>query len=308
MTATETIARTVASTRATQELRLKRAEFDLAVQLGLVRTVPGVNGGRHRVAREEIDRLRAAPDFPDGLRERVRTVGTTEAAELASITADRFTKLARTGHVIPVKFYLNRYRAIVWLYLAGDVRDFAARHPQLLTGRLPATLRAKLEAGDDARPRNWRARRLGLLLRRAEDPWAGAAAIASLLDPVQLAEVVDDPYERAHLDRLRPEPPSGRPESASAREITDRLLLADEPDEILWHRLSLALALDEARAVRPAPRPDGAAGPALPPARPAPGRTGLLTRLRLRRRRAVRADRGRSGPLLSGRPGGPGGT
>ncbi|MEU7282408.1 DUF6397 family protein [Streptomyces sp. NPDC045431] len=323
MTATETTARTVALGRAAQELSLKPSEFDLAVQLGLVRTVPGIGtgtstgtgGGRRRVAQTEIDRLRGAPDFPDGLRERVRTVGTAEAAELASITADRFTKLARTGHFTPVRFYLNRYRAIVWLYLAGEVREFAAHHPELLTGRLPHALRTKLDAGDDARPRNWRARRLGLLLRRAEDPWAAAAAIATLLDPVQLAEVVDDPYERAYLDRLRPAPPYGRPESVSAREIGDRLLLADEPDEILWHRLNLALTLDEARAVRQAPRPDGGVTPApdpvrtsttpvtgaasaFPPARSASGRSGLLARLRLRRRKAV--------PEVHGGPTGPG--
>ncbi|MET9429715.1 DUF6397 family protein [Streptomyces sp. NPDC003036] len=317
MTATETTARSLTLGRAAQKLALKPSEFDLAVQLGHVRTVPGTGGGRRRVAQTEIDRLRGAPDFPDGLRERVRTVGTAEAAELASITADRFTKLARTGHLTPVRFYLNRYRAVVWLYLAGEVREFAAHHPELLTGRLPHALRARLDAGDDARPRNWRTRRLGLLLRGAEDPWAAAAAIATLLDPVQLAEVVDDPYERAYLDRLRPEPPYGRPESLSAREISDRLLLADEPDEILWHRINLALALDEARAVRRAPRPDGgvttapdparaptrppasapaftrppvpapafAPASALPAARPAPGRSGLLARLRLRRRK-----------------------
>ncbi|MEU9985001.1 DUF6397 family protein [Streptomyces sp. NPDC050856] len=248
---------TVALGRAAQELRLERGELDLAVRLGLVRTVPGETGGRRRVARAEIDRLRAGPDFPDGLRERVRTVGTAEAAELASITADRFTRLARTGHFSPVAFHLNRYRAVVWRYVAGEVSEFAREHPELLSGRLPRAVRARLDAGDDVRPRNWRARRLALLLRQAEDPWAGAAAIASLLDPVQLAEVVDDPYERAHLARLRPEPPYGRTDSARAREVADRLLLADDPDEILWHRVSLALALDEARALRPAPRPAG---------------------------------------------------
>ncbi|MFJ8588741.1 DUF6397 family protein [Streptomyces sp. NPDC093595] len=294
MTVTDTTARTVAFARAAQELALKRSEFDLAVQLGHVRTVPGTTGsdgaaGRPRVARAELDRLRAAPDFPDGLRDRVRTVGTAEAARLVSITTDRFTRLARTGHFTPVRFYLNRYRAVVWLYLAGEVREFAERHPRLLTGRLPGALRAKLDAGDDARPRNWRARRLGLLLRGTDDPWAGAAAIASLLDPLQVAEVVDDPYERAYLDRLRPEPPHARSESASLRETTERLLRADEPDEILWHRLGLALALDEARALRPAPRPDGGVARSRPPARPARGRAGLLGRLRLRRRTSVRA-------------------
>ncbi|MFB7370704.1 DUF6397 family protein [Streptomyces sp. NPDC056222] len=297
--------RAVAPTRAAQELELRRDEFQLAVQLGLVRTVPGAApgaprgpgaagapGGRRRVEQSEIDRLRAAPDFPDGLRDRVRTVGTTEAAALLSVTPDRFTKLARTGHFSPVRFYLNRYRAVVWLYLAGELGEFALTRQTLLTGRLPREVRERIDGGEDRRPRNWRARRLGLLLRATEDPWVRAAAIASLLDPVQLAEVVDDPYERTHLDRLRPEPPSGRPESATSREIADRLMLADDPDEILWHRMSLALALDEARADRQAPRPDGGVGPvvARPPRpavlpRPSTHRTrrGLLDRLRRRK-------------------------
>jgi hypothetical protein len=306
--------RALAPTRAAQELELRRDEFQLAVQLGLVRTVPGVAPGaprgpgaagvlgapgvRRRVEQAEVDRLRAAPDFPCGLRERVRTVGTTEAAALLCVTPDRFTKLARTGHFSPVRFYLNRYRTVVWLYLAGELGEFALTRQELLTGRLPQELRERIDGGEDRRPRNWRARRLGLLLRATEDPWVRAAAIASLLDPVQLGEVVVDPYERTHLDRLRPEPPSGRPESAASREIADRLMLADDPDEILWHRTSLALALDEARADRPAPRPDGGAvqGVARPPrpavlprpaARGAQGvgrtRRGLLDRLRRQR-------------------------
>ncbi|MEU2233804.1 DUF6397 family protein [Streptomyces vietnamensis] len=248
-------ARTVAPGRAAQELELRRDEFRLAVQLGLVRTAPAGEGDRRRVERRELDRLRAAPDFPAGLRERVRAVGTREAAALLGITADRFTRLARTGHLSPVRFSLNRYRAVVWMYLAQEVVEFGLACPALLTGRLPLELRERLAAHEDRRPRNWRARRLGLLLRAGEDPWARAAAIASLLDPVQVAEVVDDPYERSHLDRLRPPPPPGMPVPAVAREIAERLTRADDPDEILWHRLSLALALDEARAERQAPHP-----------------------------------------------------
>ncbi|MFE5734202.1 DUF6397 family protein [Streptomyces sp. NPDC056528] len=248
-------ARTVTPGRAAQELELKRDEFRLAVQLGLVRTVPVGEGGRRRVERCELDRLRAAPDFPAGLRDRVRAVGTGEAAALLGITPDRFTRLARTGHLSPVGFSLNRYRAVVWTYLAEEVADFGRSCPALLAGRLPPALRERLAAREDLRPRNWRARRLALLLRAADDPWARAAAVASLLDPLQVAEVVDDPYERAHLDRLRPPPPPGMPTPAAAREIAERLARADDPDEILWHRLSLALALDEARATCPAPYP-----------------------------------------------------
>ncbi|MET9954248.1 DUF6397 family protein [Streptomyces sp. NPDC006339] len=215
------------------------------------------------MAQSEIARLKAAPDFPHGLRERVRAVGTTEGAHLLSVTRDRFARLARTGHFSPVRFYVNRYRAVVWLYPAAELSEFALTHPGLLTGRLPVDIRTRSDAGEDWRPRNWRARRLGILLRADDDPWTRAAAIASLLDPVQLAEVVDDPFERAYLDRLRPAPPSWRPSAPAAREIADRLLLADDPDEILWHRMSLALALDEARAERQAPLPGMAASTSL---------------------------------------------
>ncbi|MFF5284591.1 DUF6397 family protein [Streptomyces sp. NPDC013171] len=248
-------ARTVTPGRAAQELELRRDEFRLAVQLGLVRTAPAGEGERRRVEQRELDRLRAAPDFPDGLRERVRAVGTGEASALLGITADRFTRLARTGHVSPVRFSLNRYRAVVWLYLAQEVAEFGLSCPALLAGRLPLEVRERLAAHEDLRARNWRARRLALLLRGTEDPWARAAAIASLLDPVQVAEVVDDPYERTHLDRLRPPPPPGMPMAPVAREIAERLTRADDPDEILWHRVSLAMALDEARAERQAPHP-----------------------------------------------------
>ncbi|MFE6856298.1 DUF6397 family protein, partial [Streptomyces sp. NPDC057674] len=246
---------TVTPGRAAEELELGRDEFRLAVQLGLVRTVPAGESGRRRVERRELDRLKAAPDFPGGLRDRVRAVGTTEAAALLGITPERFTRLARTGHVSPVQFSLNRYRAVVWTYLAEEVAGFGLACPALLTGRLPLELRERLAAQEDLRPRNWRARRLGVLLRATDDPWAQAAAVASMLDPVQLAEVVDDPYERAHLDRLRPPEPPGMPVRAAGRDIAERLTRADDPDEILWHRLSLALALDEARAAQAAPHP-----------------------------------------------------
>ncbi|GAA3387304.1 DUF6397 family protein [Streptomyces roseoviridis] len=290
---------TVTSGRAARELALTRDEFQLAVHLGIVRTVPGPAPGpgagpgtapgrgagpgtvdvlgaaaRRRVARSEIARLRAAPDFPDGLRERVRAVGATEGARLLSVTRDRFARLARTGHFSPVRFYVNRYRTVVWLYPAAELSEFALTHPGLLSGRLPLDVRTRSDGGEDWRPRNWRARRLGILLRADDDPWARTAAIASLLDPAHVAEVVDDPYERAYLDRFRPGPPGRRPNAPAAREIADRLLLADDPDEILWHRMSLTLALDEARADRQAPHPGtttpptGPLVPVTPPAGP----------------------------------------
>ncbi|WP_406839879.1 DUF6397 family protein [Streptomyces sp. AHU1] len=249
--------------RAARELELRRGEFDLALHLGCVRSVPDEGGGGHRITREEIDRVRAEAGFPDALRARVKAVGTTEGAALMGVTTTRFTRLARLGLVVPVKFYLNRYRAVVWLYLAEELRQFAAdeQNAPLLSGRTPESLRDQLGEGLDLRPRNWRGRHLGFLLRRTEDPWARAAVVASLLDPVHVAEIVKDPYERSHLDRLRPAPVSqAAPDSPGAR-IAERITTADDPDEIGWLRADLGQSVLEAREDRPAPRP----APAGPP-------------------------------------------
>ncbi|MFI6289179.1 DUF6397 family protein [Streptomyces sp. NPDC051018] len=253
--------------RAAHALGLKRGEFDLAVQLGHIRTVPGASGGPPGVAPEEIERLRRAVGFPEAIRERVRTVGTAEGAAVVSISPARFTRLARTGHFTPVRFYLNRYRAVVWLYLAEELSAFALARPDLLTGRAPRELRAIEEEGEDRRARNWRGRRLGSCLRLTRDPWARSAAVASLLDPLTVAEVVPDDGERSYLRALRPELVPARPQSPAAHEVVERLLRADHPDEVLWHRVSLAQELNEARRARPAPRSDamsaGAPAPVL---------------------------------------------
>lgn len=248
-------AATVAAGRAAQELGVRRAEFELAVHLGLIAVVGAPGGGRPRVHEAEIARLREQPGFPDGLAERVRTVGTAEGAALLDIAPARFTRLARAGCVSPVTFYLNRYRAVVWLYLADELAVFASRETELLAGRTPLGMRTMLESGADWRPRNWRSQRIDRLLNRTRDPWVRTAVQASALDPVQLAEVVDDPYERAYLVRVRPEPVFGRPGSIAAREAMGELMLADDPDEILWRRVNLTLELDGAREDRPAPRP-----------------------------------------------------
>ncbi|KUH40305.1 MULTISPECIES: DUF6397 family protein [Streptomyces] len=242
---------TVTGGRAARELGLGRGEMAAAVDLGLVRSLAAAGGGRPRVAWEEIDRLRAEPDFPDGLHDRVGTAGTARAAETAGISPDRFTRLARTGHVTPIAFHLNRYRAVVWLYLAREVRQLTEKHPQLLTGRAPRHLTDRLRAGEDARPCGWRARRLRLLVARAPDAWAVAAAVASFLDAERLAEVVPDPSERARLDRLRPPPPYGHPEVPSARAVADRLLLAEHRHEGERLRLALTEALQAARGSTP---------------------------------------------------------
>jgi len=243
--------------RAARELGLKRGEFDLAVHLGRIRTAPDEGGGGRRVTRAEIDRLRSADGFPESLLESVNTVGTTDGAALMEVTSARFTRFARLGLVVPVRFYVNRYRAVVWLYLAEELRQFAAdkNHTSLLNGRTPEGLRDQLQAGLDLRPRNWRGRHLGFLLRQADGPWERAGALAALLDPVQIAEIVQDPYERAHLNRFRPDPPAHGAPGSPAAHIAERIMTAEDPDEISWLRADLTQVLDEARRHRPAPRP-----------------------------------------------------
>lgn len=269
MPMTETVrddgVRRVTASRAAAELELRRGEFALAVHLGIIQREPQGAGGRAGVRQAEIDRLRSEDGFPEALRERVRTVGTAEGAGLLGISPARFTRLARAGCITPVAFYLNRYRAVVWLYLAQELGGLAARSPELLVGNSPPWLRSRLDTGMDCRARNWRSRRIERLLTLAGDPWARAAVVAETLDPVQLAEVVDDPYERAYFGRVRPVPVFGRAGSAAGREAMTRLMLADEPDEILWRRITLGMELDCARELRPAPRPGeerwpGAAG------------------------------------------------
>ncbi|MFE0728672.1 DUF6397 family protein [Streptomyces antibioticus] len=265
-------------TLAARELGLRRREFDLAVHLGQIRTVPDEGGGGRRVLPAEIDRLRARPGFPEALRESVRAVGTGEAAAILEVPATRFTRLARQGAMVPVTFYLNRYRAVVWLYLAEELRQFAADESSaaLLTARTSEPVRARLAAGLDLRPRNWRGRHLGFLLRQADDPWQRAGALARFLDPVQIAEIVRDPYERSHLNRFRPAPVGHSAPGTPAAHLVEKLTTADDPDEIGWLRSDLARTVEEARAHHPAPRPAKTPRPAqaVPPsatdARPAP--------------------------------------
>ncbi|MET9133813.1 DUF6397 family protein [Streptomyces antibioticus] len=280
-------------TRAARELGLKRREFDLAVHLGQIRTVPDEGGGGRRVLPAEIDRLRARPGFPEALRESVRAVGTGAAAAILGVPATRFTRLARQGVMVPVTFYLNRYRAVVWLYLAEELRQFAADESSaaLLTARTPEPMRARLAAGLDLRPRNWRGRHLGFLLRQADDPWQRAGALARFLDPVQIAEIVRDPYERSHLNRFRPAPVGHSAPGTPAAHLVEKLTTADDPDEIGWLRSDLARTLEEARAHHPAPRPamtprptEAVQPPAGPDARPAPPDDRLRTPERKARR------------------------
>ncbi|POX60035.1 hypothetical protein C3492_29735 [Streptomyces sp. Ru62] len=205
----------------------------------------------------EIERLRAQDGFPESLRERVQVVGTAEGAALMEIPAGRFSRLARLGLLVPVKFYLNRYRAVVWLYLAEELRQFTAspEHAHLLKGRTPETLRGQLAAGVDLRARNWRARQVGFLLRQAEDPWARAGAMAAFLAPVEVADIVKDPYERAHLHRFRPASPGDGASGSPSAHLAERIMTAQDADEVGWLRSELARSVEEARDDSPAPRP-----------------------------------------------------
>ncbi|MFJ5773879.1 DUF6397 family protein [Streptomyces sp. NPDC093094] len=273
-----------APSRAARELHLERSEFELAVHLGRIRTVPDEGGGGRRVPHAEIDRLRAEPDFPEALRAEVRVVGTRAGAALMDVSPARFTRLARLGLVVPVRFRLNRYHAVVWLYLAGELEQFAAdeNNTPLRKQRMPENLRGQVEAGVDLRARNWRGRHLGFLLRHAEDPWERAGVFAALLGPAESDRLLTDPHDRSRVGRFRPAPPAhGAPGSPAAR-IAERIRTAGDQDEIAWLRSELTAAVQEARRHRPdapAPAPHG----------PGLVRRGLLGRLRRRRTRVPRA-------------------
>ncbi|AZP16081.1 hypothetical protein EJC51_08165 [Streptomyces aquilus] len=257
--------------RAARELGLKRNEFDLGIHLGHIRTVPDEGGGGRGVPRTELDRLRADDDFPEAFQQRVRVVGTTEGADLMDIPAGRFTRLARLGVVAPVRFYLNRYRAVVWLYLAEELEQFAADErntPLLHARRTPEGMRGLLAEGVDLRPRNWRARHREFLLRTADGPWESAGALAAFLDSAQIAELVRDPYERSFLNRFRPVPPNQGTPGTPAAQLTEKIMTADDPDEISRLRADLTRAMADARTLRPAPRPAAEQRTTAPPPSP----------------------------------------
>lgn len=259
---------TLAVGRAAQELELRSGEFELATQLGVVRVAgteerPGAAGplGRRRVAAEEIARLQAEPGFPEALRERVRTVGVNEAAELLRIGPGRFQRLTRAGCCGPVRFYVNRYGAVVWLYLATEVAEFADREPELLAGNTPAAMRVMLDGGQDWRPRQWRARRVAQLMGQTDDPWETAAVLAAVLPPEETASVVEDPGERSLLRRHKPVFASVMTATVAARDSLERVLTAEEFDEVLWYRVNLSRALEAARREDPGRLRAGSARP-----------------------------------------------
>lgn len=270
----------VAMSTAARQLGLSPGMLELAVQLAEVRTVRpgrsgrGVGGARavrtaaaggrlpRRVPRTEVARLRAAEDFPDGLRKRLRVVDAEGGARLLGVTASRFARLARGGCFSPVRFYVNRYGSVVWLYPQTELHTFAGNRPELLSGRLPRGLRELLAEGVDLRAGHWRGRRIRMLCREADGPWESAAVRAALLTEGALAEAVPDAGERARLRALRPELAPYRARSAAVRQTVAELCKAAGEDEVFWQRLMLAADLEHARASEQAAGPAGAVGPA----------------------------------------------
>ncbi|MBC9717477.1 hypothetical protein H9Y04_33605 [Streptomyces sp. TRM66268-LWL] len=235
---------------AAKELLLTRGEFELAVLRGLIATVPPPDGGRPRhVTRTELDRLQAGEGFPATLGNRVRLAGTSGAAEMLGIAKDRFTRIARAGLLAPARFQLNRYRSVVWLYFAEEVREFGAAHPDLLVGRAPDAMSRRLRGGEDMRPASWRDRMHQHLLGQAVGPWERAAVTASFLDPTDVADVITDPHDRARLNRLRHDPAPGRPGAVPSpgELLAEHMMCAALPEEIHGYRVLLALAVSVAR-------------------------------------------------------------
>ncbi|MCK7625709.1 DUF6397 family protein [Streptomyces sp. RS10V-4] len=261
--------RTLSTGHAARQLELRTGEFELAVQLEEVRTVPAAPDrrpgragppARRRVPAEEVARLQAERGFPEALRERVRTVTTNEAAAMLGIGPGRALRLTRAGCVAPVRFYVNRFGAVVWLYLASEITAFADREPELLRGDTPPAMRVMLSGGQDWRGRQWRSRRIAQLMGQADDPWETAAVIAAVLPPEERASVAEDVRERALLRRLRPTLATALTATPAARESFERVLTAEEFDEVLWYRVNLSRALETARReapdrLRPAPAP-----------------------------------------------------
>ncbi|MCX4694830.1 DUF6397 family protein [Streptomyces sp. NBC_01408] len=243
----------VSGVQAAGELGLSRSEFARAVQLGIVRAGPSAPGGGARYERAELTRVasaegRSEAGRPPALRERVEAVAGADAgAEVLGVGPSRFTRLARCGHLIPVGYRINRYRAVVWLYLAAELREFAGREPAMLRGTAPPADRELMAARADLRPRKWRGRHVGLLLRRTADPWERAAVLASVLPEEEVREAVPDPAERIILAALAPPPPYGHPQAPAAAAVALRLLKAEPAEEALWYRASLEFALTGAR-------------------------------------------------------------
>ncbi|MHA5052473.1 DUF6397 family protein [Streptomyces sp. SD15] len=156
---------------ARRELGLRRDEFTLGIEHGVIRTC--WSGDELCVRADEVARWRADPGE---LAELTRLVHATEAAGLAGISRHRFDQLARAGAIRPVRSYTNRYHAEVWQYSAADARQLPGRRPELLGARLPGPYLAELASGADRRAEGHRSRLRAQALLMLRDPWTKAAA------------------------------------------------------------------------------------------------------------------------------------
>ncbi len=228
---------TVSLASAARELCWPRRKLELAVQLGVLRSVglgelapwgrpvasrgqrapvvPGASWQR-RVLRSEVERLAADPRALRESRGRLRLVGTAQAAELV---------------------------------------EFAAGEPQLSAACAPERLRAMMRTEADWRGRNWRARRVGQLLTHSSDPWSRAAVSAAVLSTDALADAVPDLAERAYLRELDPPLSPVRAVAPAVCAVVDEVVTADDRDEVIWHQIGLTTALEDARPAPPAAAP-----------------------------------------------------
>ncbi|WP_443050431.1 DUF6397 family protein [Streptomyces sp. NBC_00286] len=129
---TGTAAQCLTLEAARRELGLRREEFTLGIEHGVIRTC--WSGGELCVRAGEVVRWRAAPGE---LAELTRLVHATETAGLAGISRHRFDQLARAGAIRPVRSYTNRCHAEVWQYSAAGARQLPERRPELFGARLP---------------------------------------------------------------------------------------------------------------------------------------------------------------------------
>ncbi|MDI5966268.1 DUF6397 family protein [Streptantibioticus silvisoli] len=251
------------------ELGLECEEFDLAVRTGEVWTVavpggPDASPPRVMALRAALARLTAETGYPTTLRQRLRLVGAVTGAEALSITRDRFVRLARAGCFRPARWYVNRYRAVVWLYPVDEVTAFADEHPGWLTGVLPEEVRTALADGLDLRACGWRLRTAGLLAARAPDAWHEAAVWLALLGPEQAEDLLPGAPMGRRLADACPALLPFRTGAWTDGAVPAVHLTADDPAEIAHARLCLASALARTRHLPPPP----AAGADTPPGTP----------------------------------------
>ena len=187
------------------ELGLKQREFDLAEQLGEVRTITTPAG--RRVARAEVDAADGRQGIPGGAARPGaggRHGGGGPDARHHPGSGSSVWRAA--GFFAPVRFYVNRYRPWCGSIWRPNCEEFATREPDLLTAVATGVERLAGRRGGRA-GQGWRARRIEQLLSRTRDPWARAGVLAAVLGPDELAVAVGDPYDRDHVRQLAPRRP-----------------------------------------------------------------------------------------------------